>query len=124
MSFCLCKKHPFSSYIFYLQISILSNVSIGVISKINFCKCIRNIVFNHPVCFLYTSFTHYTSVHNATRLLSLSLPISHYMFRPYAAIIRCHYLLKLFHCVVCTTSPITCECDISHFKYISLIKIH
>jgi hypothetical protein len=35
------------------------------------------------------------------------------VFRPNTAIIRCVYLLKLFHCVVCATSPSTCECDVS-----------
>jgi hypothetical protein len=40
----------------------------------------------------------------------------HYMFRPYADIIRCLHLLKLFHSVVCAASPITCECDVSYLK--------
>jgi hypothetical protein len=40
----------------------------------------------------------------------------HYMFRPYTAIIRCLYLLQLFHCIICAASPITCECDVTHLK--------
>jgi hypothetical protein len=44
---------------------------------------------------LNSSFTYYTSVHNGTCLLSPSLP--HYMFCLCMAIIRCRYLLKLFH---------------------------
>jgi hypothetical protein len=77
-------------------------------------KHVVDIVFKHPVALIYSSFTHYTSIHNETHLLSPSP--SHYMFRPYMAIIRCLYLLKLFPCVVCATSHIICECHISHLK--------
>jgi hypothetical protein len=44
--------------------------------------------------FLYLSFTHYTSIQNATRLLSSSS--SHYMFWPYTANIWSLYLLVLY----------------------------
>jgi hypothetical protein len=57
--------------------------------------------------FLIYLFTHYTSVHKAIRLLSPSVS---------TAIIRCHYLLKLFRCVARATSRITCKCDICHLK--------
>jgi hypothetical protein len=91
--------------------------------KHNICKCswyiatelpaifvvtTCNIVFKHPVALIY-SFTRYTSVHNATHLLSSSP--SHYIFRPYTAFIRC-----LFVKTVSLTSPITCECDVSYLK--------
>jgi hypothetical protein len=33
----------------------------------------HNIVFKHPVALIYSSFTHYTPIHNATCLLSPSL---------------------------------------------------
>jgi hypothetical protein len=49
-------------------------------------KVNANIVLKHPVALIYSSFTHYTSVHIATRLF-ISLSFQH-MFRPYTAIIR------------------------------------
>jgi hypothetical protein len=65
-------------------------------------------------CIHYRSFTHYTSAHNATRYLPPSP--SHYMFRPFADIIRCHYMLQLFHCLICATSLIACKCDVRTYS--------
>jgi hypothetical protein len=107
---CLYETSFFIFYILFTN-QHFTNISTGALSKIDFCKCRRNIVFQQPVYFLYTLFAHYTSVHSATRLLSLSP--SRYVFRPYTVVIRYLCLLKLFHCVVCATSAITCKCDIS-----------
>jgi hypothetical protein len=71
------------------------------------------VVFKHPVALYYSSFTHYTSVHTGTRLLSPSLSTACFG-RMWSS--SGHCLLKPFHCVVYATSRITCKCDISHLK--------
>jgi ABC-type transport system substrate-binding protein len=55
-----------------------------------------NIVFKHPVAVIYSSFKHYTSVHNATYLLSLSP--SYDTFQLYMAIIRCFFAKTVSLC--------------------------
>lgn len=78
-SICTCSVHEyelFVSYVIFREITVTP-------------KHIR--VFKHPFALINFSFRHYTSVHNATRLLSAC---RHHMFWPYTAIIRC--LLKLF----------------------------
>jgi hypothetical protein len=57
-----------------LQLVILILVFLSFVST-HSCHTL-NIVFKHPVALIYSSFTHYTSVHSATRLLSPSP--SHY----------------------------------------------
>jgi hypothetical protein len=86
------------------------------------CKNInQNIVFRHPVGLIFSSITHCTSVHHATRLLFHSVSTIRFArTRPSSS----HYSLQLFHCVICETSRIICKCGIfSHLKNVLYYKL-
>jgi hypothetical protein len=78
-------------------------------------EIILNIIFKHPVVFIYLSRTIY-SVLNATIFTFIFPPYD--MFRPQAASIRCFVYIKTVALYKMFTYLYTCKCDVSFLIYL------